>query len=65
LLLSTGIKLGHIAYEYTTDQTPGTILRQIPDAGTKVSVGESVDLWLVAIQDEEVSIPDTSILPEN
>jgi eukaryotic-like serine/threonine-protein kinase len=65
LLLSAAIKLGNITYESTADQTPGTILRQIPDAGEKVRVGESVDLWLVTIQEEEVDIPDTSILPEN
>jgi eukaryotic-like serine/threonine-protein kinase len=65
LLLNTGIKLGNTTYEYVADQAPGTILRQIPDAGKKVRVGESVDLWLVAIQKEEIDIPDKPILPEN
>ena len=65
LLLSAGIKPGNTTYAYVADQTPGTIFRQIPDAGKKVSVGENVDLWLVAIQQEETDTPDTPILPEN
>jgi beta-lactam-binding protein with PASTA domain len=65
LLFSAGIKPGNTTYTYVADQTPGTILRQIPDAGKKGSVGENVDLWLVAIQQEETDTPDTPILPEN
>ncbi len=65
LLLSAGISLGNTAYESVADQAPGTILRQIPDAGKKVRIGESVDLWLVAVQEEETVTPDVPMLPEN
>jgi len=65
VLLSAGIKLGNTAYESVANQAPGTVLRQIPDPGKKVSVGDNVDLWLVAVQAEEPVIPDGPMLPGN
>ncbi|MFM2428345.1 MAG: hypothetical protein RL012_229 [Bacteroidota bacterium] len=65
LLLSVGIQVGNIAYESATDQAPGTILGQHPDAGQQMRIGENVDIWLVARQEEEVVIPYVPMLPEN
>jgi len=64
LFFSAGIKMRHAAYEVATDQAPGTILRQIPDAGKKVKIGESVDVWLVAFPEKELVAPDMPILSE-
>jgi len=52
LLLSVGIKMGNIAYERADAQAPGTVLRQLPAAGRQVRVGETVDLWLVGLEEE-------------
>lgn len=63
-LLTAGIKVGNVSYEAVTDQPPGTVLRQVPDAGRAVKIGESVDLWLVALPEEEAATPEAPILPE-
>jgi len=65
VLLSVGIQAGNISYESATDQAPGTILRQHPDAGQQVRIGDNVDVWLAARQEEETVIPDAPMLPEN
>jgi len=65
LLLSMGVQVGNIAYEVNADQVPGTILRQRPDHGQYVHVGENIDLWLVAFQGKSTVIPDAPMLPKN
>ena len=65
LLLSLGVQVGNIAYEVNADQVPGTILRQRPDQGQHVHIGENIDLWLVAFQEKSTAIPDAPILPKN
>ncbi len=65
LLLSAGIKVGNIVYETTAEQATGTVLCQVPAAGNQVHIGENVDLWLVALQEEEIGAPDAPLLPEN
>lgn len=54
LLLSAGIQLGTISYRVIEDEPPGIILQQVPDAGQQVYKGESIDLWLVALPEEEI-----------
>lgn len=61
LFLSAGLKVGNITYEPTPEQAPGTVLRQVPAAGKKVYIGESIDLWLV--EQQEVVAPDVPHLP--
>ena len=58
LFLDTGIKFGNIAHEAVADQVPGTVLRQVPAAGTKVKLGETVDVWLVAPQEVAPVLPN-------
>ncbi len=65
LLLNVGLQVGDTAYETTCDQVPGTVLRQRPDHGQQVNVGEYVDLWLVARREEEMTIPDAPMLPKH
>lgn len=62
LLLDLGIKVGNTTYRYDASQVPGTILRQHPDAGQSVSIGDNIDVWLVEHQEECVG-PETPILP--
>lgn len=45
--IGSGLKIGEVKYEKSPDKTPNTIIRQIPPAGAKVSIGEEVDLWVV------------------
>ena len=63
LLLSIGVKVGDITYEYDTGKAPGTILRQNPAAGQPTSIGDNMDLWLEGYQAEEVVVPDAPMLP--
>ena len=68
LLLSAGIAVGNTAYASADDGAPGTVLQQRPDAGKKVRIGENMDLWLAAPQEEaeeeqEATTPDTPMLP--
>ncbi len=65
LLLSVGIQVGNLAYQAVAQQVSGTILQQRPDAGQQVRIGEHVDLWLVARQEEEIVVPDAPMLPED
>lgn len=66
LLLSTGIKLGNITYEEAdteTEGTPGAILQQLPAAGSRVYVGEVMDLWIAARPEGDSVHPDTLLPP--
>ena len=63
LFLSAGIKVGNIAYETAADQVRGTVLHQVPAAGSQVHIGENVDLWLVGLQEAETVTPATPLLP--
>jgi eukaryotic-like serine/threonine-protein kinase len=63
LLLNVGLQVGNMAYEAIADQVPGTILRQRPDHGHQVNVGENIDLWLVARPEEAMVISDAPMLP--
>lgn len=49
-LLSVGIRVGSIAYETVAEQVSGTVIRQYPDAGQQIRIGQYVDLWLVTQQ---------------
>ena len=57
MFLDSGLKFGNIAHEVVADQVPGTVLRQVPAAGTKVKLGETVDVWLVAPQEVAPELP--------
>ncbi len=65
-LLSAGIKLGSITHQAAEDQSTSSVLRQVPEAGQRVRIGETVDLWLVAAHDEEEAptAHDAPILPK-
>lgn len=67
-LLGAGLKAGNIAVEEepTQDGLPDTIVKQIPDAGLRARMGETVDVWIAPSSLEEESTPssDTPILPD-
>ncbi|AHM63238.1 PASTA domain-containing protein [Flammeovirgaceae bacterium 311] len=46
-IIGSGLQVGEITYEAAPDKAPNTVLRQIPPAGAKVQIGETVDLWIV------------------
>ncbi len=60
LLSSIDLRVGNITYEVVSDQELDTILYQAPCVGTSILMGESVDLWLVALPDEKTSASDPS-----
>ena len=65
-LLSLGIQVGRVMYEAVTQQVPGTVARQHPDAGQEISINQRVDLWLVEQRLEvNMNIPNDPMLPEN
>ena len=45
-LTGMGLQLGTLIYQQAAGQPDGTVLRQKPDAGKKVRVGEGIDLWV-------------------
>jgi beta-lactam-binding protein with PASTA domain len=45
--IGSGLQIGNVQYEKAPDKTPNTVIRQIPPAGAKVSIGEEVDIWVV------------------
>lgn len=53
----SGLQIGEITYEKSTEKTPNTILRQIPPAGAQVRVGEVVDLWVVEFDENNIPQP--------
>lgn len=46
-IVGGGFKMGEIQYETADGKTPNTVLRQVPPAGVKASIGEKIDLWVV------------------
>jgi len=63
------LKVGSVIYETTPGKADGTVLRQKPDAGSKIRVGEQVDLWVAgpdpaaAAVDQDAN-PDADADPE-
>jgi beta-lactam-binding protein with PASTA domain len=40
------LKVGTVIYETTPGRPDGTVLRQRPEAGAKIRVGEQIDIWV-------------------
>ena len=53
-IIGSGLQVGEITYESAPDKAPNTVLRQIPPAGAKVQTGETVDLWVVRFDPNQV-----------
>ena len=51
LIEAAELRVGNITYEPTPGQTPGTVLRQVPAAGKKVYIRQSIDLVICKEQD--------------
>ncbi|MEL6539316.1 MAG: PASTA domain-containing protein [Bacteroidota bacterium] len=60
-LLSAGVGIGSVTYEASDVQPAGTVLRQIPATEATARIGETVDLWLVALPEEEASTTEPVI----
>lgn len=59
-LLSAGVKVGSTTYQTVGNGSPNTVSRQVPAASQEVRIGETVDLWLVALQEEDMAMPDST-----
>jgi beta-lactam-binding protein with PASTA domain len=47
LLQGSNLQVGIIIYQEAEDKEAGTVLRQKPNAGNKIRVGDVIDLWVV------------------
>ena len=56
LLTEWGMKIDSVFNEFS-DRPEGTVLRQIPEAGTYVEAGESVELWISGDGAERETVP--------
>lgn len=54
-IIGTGLQVGEIHYESAPDKAPNTVLRHIPPAGATVQTGETVDLWVVKFDPNQVN----------
>ncbi|MEW6686742.1 MAG: PASTA domain-containing protein [Candidatus Edwardsbacteria bacterium] len=53
VLKTAGLILGEVKYVISEETDPGLIVRQKPEAGTKVSKGSTVDIWISTEGEEE------------
>lgn len=51
-IIGAGLKTGQIIEVSDNTQAPGTIVRQNPEAGNKIRVGDVIDLWVVGPLDQ-------------
>jgi beta-lactam-binding protein with PASTA domain len=52
VLKDAGLRLGVVRFMASTDSTKwGKIIRQVPDAGTSVPVGATVDIYVAVVDD--------------
>lgn len=48
MLLSNSLRLGVISYIYSVEHSPGAIISQVPEAGTSVPVGATIDFCVAS-----------------
>lgn len=54
-IVGAGLKVGHIEEITSPDLAPGTVVRQNPEAGNKIRIGDVIDLWVVGPLNESPS----------
>jgi beta-lactam-binding protein with PASTA domain len=47
LLSGSGLQVGSVIFEEHADTTQGLVIKQKPAAGTKIRVGDVVDIWVI------------------
>lgn len=57
LINGMGLNVGSILYDETTNQAPGIVTKQRPDAGEQIKTGTSINLW-VSGNSNTKGIPD-------
>ena len=57
-LLSQGLQVGDIKYEYSEDQKAGIVIAADPAPGQSVKVGSQIDLTVTTDEQETVPVPD-------
>lgn len=55
---------GTLIYEYVPGTSPGTVLRQRPEAGGKIRVGEIIDLWVAGAASDAEPPPSSPDAPQ-
>lgn len=53
--IGSGLQIGEINYVTDPEKAPNTVLRQIPPAGAPAQVGETIDLWVVKFDDNQIN----------
>ncbi len=51
-ITGSSLNVGSIMYDNSTGMTPGTVVRQRPEAGETLRIGESVNLWIAGGSNE-------------
>lgn len=59
VLLDAGVRPGKTSYETTLTASAGTVLRQYPLGGYRVSLGSPVSLWVAQEQEESATAVDS------
>lgn len=63
IIKGSGLKIGTLINESQEDQPSGTVIRQLPAAGTNIRIGEVIDLWVV--QSDENDFDDDAPILQN
>lgn len=53
LIVGSGLKVGTVIYQTTTETLPGTIIKQTPPGGGNIRIGETVDIWVSGLSEGE------------
>jgi beta-lactam-binding protein with PASTA domain len=67
-IVGGGFKMGEISYDVSTDKTPNTVLRQVPPAGVKATIGEKIDVWVAEFDPNKTGLKvgdETSLFEED
>lgn len=57
LLAEENLNMGAVGYDPSSDLPAGQIVRQVPDASTRVSEFESVDIWISGSELPQIEMP--------
>ena len=59
IIKGSGLKIGTMINETTEGETSGTVIRQLPQAGSNIRIGEVIDLWIIqsGVEDFEEEAP--------
>ncbi len=57
-LLSQGLQVGNISYEYSESEKSGIVISSSPEPGNQVKVGSQIDLTITTDKQETVPVPD-------